>query len=53
MFALETEILTRDEHLERFAKLVDHKIWILFKDVKVLYEDEHVLLARCKSRAIL
>ena len=52
MFALETEILTRDEHLERFAKLVDHQNWNWFKDVKVLYEDEHVLLARWKTRTI-
>ena len=52
MFALETEILTRDEHLQRFAKLVDNQNSNWFKDVKVLYEDEYVSLARWKTRAI-
>ena len=48
MFVRETELLTGDEHLESFAKLVNDTAWNWdwFKGVQVLYEDEHVLLTR-------
>ena len=45
-------LLTRDEHVESFAKLsVDPNWnWDWFKAVEVLYEDEHVLLTRWEDK---
>ena len=52
MFVRETELLTRDEHVESFAKLVNDPTWNWdwFKNVQVLYEDEHVLLTRWQDK---
>ena len=52
MFVRETDLLTRDEHVESFAKLsVDPNWnWDWFKAVEVLYEDEHVLLTRWEDK---
>ena len=52
MFVRETDLLTRDEHVDSFAKLsVDPNWnWDWFKAVEVLYEDEHVLLTRWEDK---
>lgn len=52
MFLRETDLLTRDEHVESFAKLAQDPNWNWdwFKSVEVLYEDEHILVTRWKDR---
>ena len=52
MFVRETDLLTRDEHVESFAKLAQDPTWNWdwFKSVEVLYEDEHILVTRWKDR---
>ena len=52
MFVRETDLLTRDEHVESFAKLAQDPNWNWdwFKSVEVLYEDEHILVTRWKDR---
>jgi|TARA_B110000037_G_C17023045_1_gene466134 hypothetical protein len=48
MFIRETDLLTRDEHVDNFVKLTTDPNWNWdwFKSVDVLYEDKHVLLTR-------
>ena len=52
MFVRETDLLTRDEHVESFAKLAldPNWNWDWYKSVKVLYEDEHILVTRWEDQ---
>lgn len=50
MFVHETEHLSRDEHVESFAKFVYDLNWNWFKDVEVPYEDQHVFLIRWQDK---
>ena len=52
MFVYETELLSRDEHVESFSKFVDDPNWNWnwFKDVEVPYEDQHVFLIRWQDK---
>ena len=48
----ETELLTTDEHVESYTKLVDDPNWNLdlFIDLEVICEDQHILLTRWQDK---
>ena len=48
MFVRETELLTREEHVESFSKLANDPNWNWnwIKSVVVIHEDEHILVTR-------